>query len=193
MSLNLDLGGSDLIVNSIAVGATAPGQAGTVLSGSEITVLDSVTPGTAAASKALVLNSSKGISTITTLGVTTENVGTSNVATQLNLAAASSIKTNAAAITATSNVGTMTGSWAATVTTPALTTAAGSSQTEVLTLTGVAAGDIVLLSKAGGTNTRAYSMSAVTTSNTITVTITNTEASNALNGTIIFNVLWLKA
>ncbi len=71
MTLNWDMGGNDLIVNTVSVGATAPGQAGTSLSGSELTVLDGITPGTALASKALVLNSSKGIATITSATITT--------------------------------------------------------------------------------------------------------------------------
>ena len=41
------------------------------LSGTELSALDGITPGTATASKALVLNSSKGISTITTATITT--------------------------------------------------------------------------------------------------------------------------
>ena len=48
----------------------------TVISAAEIGVLDGVTPGTAAASKALVLNSSKGISGITSLASTSIAVGT---------------------------------------------------------------------------------------------------------------------
>lgn len=82
MTQNWDMGGSDLIVNTVSVGATTPGQAGTSLSGAELTVLDGVTAGTAAASKALVLNSSKGISTVTSATITTltaTDVNTTNV------------------------------------------------------------------------------------------------------------------
>ena len=61
----VEFGGLDIICNTIAVGATKPGQAGTVLSGSEIVVLDSVTPGTVAASKAVVVDSSKAIAGFT--------------------------------------------------------------------------------------------------------------------------------
>jgi hypothetical protein len=56
-----DWAGLDLVVNKLRVGATAPGQTGTELSGSEITVLDSVTAGTVTASKAVVVDSSKAI------------------------------------------------------------------------------------------------------------------------------------
>lgn len=63
------------------------------LSAAEIAVLDGVTPGTATASKAVVLNSSKGISTITSATITT--------ATIPNFAGA---ETHAGAITAQSTL-----------------------------------------------------------------------------------------
>lgn len=44
---------------------------GNTLSGTELGYVDGITPGTATASKALVLNASKGISTITTATITT--------------------------------------------------------------------------------------------------------------------------
>lgn len=58
----IDLGGNDVVVDSIYVGATGPGQAGTLLSGSELTALDGVTAGTASASKAIVTDSSNELS-----------------------------------------------------------------------------------------------------------------------------------
>lgn len=79
MTQNWDMGGNDLIVNTVSVGATTPGQAGTSLSGTELTVLDSVTPGTAAASKAVVLGASKNISTITSATITTLTSPTANI------------------------------------------------------------------------------------------------------------------
>jgi len=78
-SKTVEFGGLDIICNSIAVGATKPGQAGTVLAGSELTVLDGVTPGTAAASKALVLNSSSGITTGLTLLTAATVTGTTAI------------------------------------------------------------------------------------------------------------------
>ncbi len=63
MSQKWDMAGNDLVVNGVYVGASTPGSAGTLLSGSEITVLDSVTPGTVAASKAVVVDSNKDIAT----------------------------------------------------------------------------------------------------------------------------------
>lgn len=69
---DLDYGGLDIIVNSVKVGATAPGQAGSTLSSTELGFLDGVTAGTAAASKALVLNSSSAITSgLTALTATT--------------------------------------------------------------------------------------------------------------------------
>jgi hypothetical protein len=61
MSQDIDLGGNTLIVEDIKVGATAPGQAGTSLSSTELTLLDGVTAGTATASRVLSLNSSKAL------------------------------------------------------------------------------------------------------------------------------------
>lgn len=60
---DMDYGGLDLICNQVKVGATAPGQAGTVLSGAEIAVLDGVTAGTVTASKAVVVDSNKDAAT----------------------------------------------------------------------------------------------------------------------------------
>lgn len=56
-----DMAGIDLIVNNLRVGATAPGATGSLMSGSEITVLDGVVAGTVTASKAVVVDASKNI------------------------------------------------------------------------------------------------------------------------------------
>lgn len=66
-STDLDYGGLDLICNQVKVGATAPGQSGTTLSGSEIAVLDGVTAGTVTASKALVVDANKAIGSLGTV------------------------------------------------------------------------------------------------------------------------------
>jgi hypothetical protein len=58
----LDFGGFTLVTKSVKVNATAPGQAGTELSAAELTFLDGVTAGTAAASKAVVADSSVQVS-----------------------------------------------------------------------------------------------------------------------------------
>jgi hypothetical protein len=74
MTTSVDMGGDDLHVNSLSIGASAPGVAGTSISSSELTVLDSVTAGTVSASKAVVVDSSKnitGFNNITTTGTLT--------------------------------------------------------------------------------------------------------------------------
>lgn len=148
MTLALDLGGNDLIVNSITTGATKPGTA--------------VATGVSAT-------------------------------TPVVIAAATTLKSNVTAVTATSNIATVT-NYLLQVTTPSLTTASGASQTEVLTLTGLASTDIAFVEWAGGTNTNAtFNVAAVCTANTCTLTIFNVHGSAALNGTLIFNVWILKA
>lgn len=64
----IDFGGNTVTVNTLRVGATKPGQAGTELAGSEIAVLDGVTAGTVTASKALVVGADKELGN---LGATT--------------------------------------------------------------------------------------------------------------------------
>lgn len=146
MTLALDFGGNDLIVNSITTGVSTPGGAVT------------------------------GSST-----------------TPLALPKATTLKSNVTAVTATSNIATVT-NYILQVTTPSLSTAAGAAQTEVITLTGLAATDIAFVQLAGGTSTVTdVQISAVCTTNTLTITITNTGPSAALNGTIILNVWILKA
>lgn len=74
------------------------------------------------------------------------------------------------------------------VTTESLTTTAGNSATLVITNNKVKAGDTVQVTMMGsGTNTRNYTYTAeVTADSTITVKIKNIEASNAFNGTFLF-------
>jgi len=94
--------------------------------------------------------------------------------------------------TLSSNAATVT-KYAVQVTTEALTTAAGASQACTLTLTGVSATDLAMVQLVGGTNTRLHLQTyAACTTNTVTVTIANIGPTNAVNGTIIFNVFVLK-
>ncbi len=75
------------------------------------------------------------------------------------------------------------------ITTESLTTAAGASQDITLTNSTIVSGDIIMISKQGGSNTRRafdYDVTATGTG-TATITIYNTEPINALNGTLIFN------
>lgn len=104
MTLNWDMGGNDLIVNTVSVGATGPGQAGTSLSGSELTVLDGVTAGTATANKALVVGANKQIGTIalTTLaGTATLAPVVMTAGTNLTTAAAGALEFDGTAFYAT--------------------------------------------------------------------------------------------
>lgn len=73
----VDLSGNDLTIDRVYVGASTPGAAGTLLAGSELTVLDGVVAGTATASKAVVLGSSKEIATLgaVTMGALTASTG----------------------------------------------------------------------------------------------------------------------
>lgn len=167
MTLTYDLSGNDLVVNSITTGAAAGSPTGGTAfpSASNVDTLD-------------------GAQTIT---------GVKTLSANPAFTVGKTIKSNVAATTMTSNAATVT-SYFLQCTTPALTTAAGASQAEVITLTGVAATDIAFVTVAGGTNTRKnLNLEAVCTSNTVTVTIYNSEPTNAVNGTIIFNVWILKA
>lgn len=204
MAQNIDYGGNTFVVEDIRVGATAPGQAGTAISTTELGFIDGVTAGTAAANKALVLNGSSAITTgLSALTVTTITPTTiagtpafSGVATfnaNPTFGAGFTLNLDSQTSTLVSNAATIT-KYAAVVTTESLTTAAGASQALTITLTGVAAGDLAFVQAAGGTNTRKnYTYEAVTSTNTITVTVYNTEPTNALNGTLIFNLWVVKA
>jgi hypothetical protein len=165
MTLNYDLSGNDLIVNSISTGAASGGTGTTFPAAANITTT----------------NTAQTVSAVKTFSA--------NPA----LTVGNTIKSNVAATTLTSNAATVT-SYFLQCTTPSLSTAAGASQAEVITLTGLAATDLVFLTPAGGVNTvQDYNMVAVCTTNTLTVTIYNTGPTAALNGTIIFNVMILKA
>ena len=117
--------------------------------------------------------------------------------TSIVLGAGAVIDVDYAAVSATGNDTTQTATITkacGTITTGALTTAAGGSTDVALTLTGVVAGDPVFVSKCGGTNTRTVDdYSVITTTNTITVTLRNIDLISALNGTVKFNYLHLKA
>lgn len=193
----IDMGGNTLVVDGLRVGATAPGQAGTELTGTEITYLDGLTPGTATASKAVVLDSSKGIATITSATITTLTsttiAGGPTFSVTPTLGTGTTINLDSNTATTSSNAATIT-KYAVVVTTESLTTAAGSSQALTLTLAGVAAGDLAFVTGAGGGNTREHiAYKAITSTNTVTVTVSNIGPTNALNGTLIFNLWVLKA
>ncbi len=225
MSQNWDMGGNTLICENIKVGATAPGQAGTELSGTELLYLDGVTAGTATASKAVVLGASKEISTITTATITnlTSTAATLTTVTPATIAGTPSfsgaptfaststftgaptfnsdpiigvgktLNLDSGTATLSSNAATLT-TYAAQITSEALTTAAGASQAFALTLTGIAATDLAFVTPCGGTNTREHIVyKAICTTNTITVTVSNIGITDAINGTVKFNLWVVKA
>ena len=183
MTTLVDLGGNTLITENIRVGATGPGQAGTDISSAELTFLDGAAATNAGTNKAMITGTSGAL---TVAGVATFNANpTFGAGYTLNL------DSNTA--TLSSHAATLT-KYACVVTTEALTTAAGAAQAFTLTLTGVAAGDLAFVQAAGGTNTREhYVYKAVTSTNTVTVTVNNIGPTNALNGTLIFNLWVLKA
>lgn len=99
----IDLAGDDLIVNNLYTQATAQGQAGTIL---QATAIEGVTAGTAAASKAVVLDANTAVSGIKNV---TLAAGTATVAplvltagTNLTTAAAGAVEFDGTAFYATS-------------------------------------------------------------------------------------------
>lgn len=108
---------------------------------------------------------------------------------------ADKVSADSTTATLSSNAATIT-KYAAKITTESLTTAHTASQALTVTLTGVAAGDLAFAVIAGGTNTGGLPIIAkcVTTTNTVTITLTNQAlTTNAFNGTFIINLLVLKA
>lgn len=119
--------------------------------------------------------------------------GTQTINGQLTLGAGSTFKLNTDAQTASSNAVTTTAQGGV-VTTESLTTAAAATQAITINKAGVVASDQAFANVAGGTNTRAVIVqSVVCATGTITVTLRNIEASNALNGTVKFNWHYQKA
>lgn len=96
-------------------------------------------------------------------------------------------------LTLVSNAGTTT-KWATVVTSEALTTAHTASASLVVTKVGVDAGDLAMVSLVGGTNTGGVPLfKAVCTADTVTITLLNAAiATNAFNGTFIFNLIIFK-
>lgn len=115
-------------------------------------------------------------------------------ATALTFAAGGTIDGDTGTGTCSSNAVTIS-KMGGIVTTESLNTAGGASQAITITNTTVAAGDLILIGRQGGTNsnTQNYTINAVATTNTITATIYNNTAATALNGTIIFSFLVIKA
>lgn len=101
--------------------------------------------------------------------------------------AANFVLTSSADGTEAANAVTASG-FAGVITTSALTTAASASYAITWTNTKIAATSKVMISPAGGTNTRVnFNWSVVSGAGSATLTLYNTEPANALNGTIILN------
>lgn len=190
-----DLRGNTLIVTDLKVGATAPSDAGTSLSSTELAFTDGVTAGTATASKAVVLGASKEIATITTATITGLTSTTAAITTPtftglVTHGAASTTTSNASAVTCSSNAATTTTQYTK-ITSESLTTAHTASQALVITYTGTASTDYAVATIIGGTNTQGVPvLKTACTTNTVTITIQNNAiATNAFNGTFI---IWLQ-
>ena len=96
------------------------------------------------------------------------------------------------AVTLSSNAGTLSKT-AGKITSESLTTAAGSSVTFTITNTLVAAGDIIMVTRNGGTSTNGTpTYNVVPGDGSFTIVLTNRHASAAFNGTFIFSFLLLK-
>jgi len=95
--------------------------------------------------------------------------------------------------TLVTNAATIT-KYASRITTEALTTAHTAAASLVITKVGVATGDFAMISAAGGTNTGGVPVfNAVCTTDTVTITLHNNAiATNAFNGTFIFNLVIFK-
>lgn len=157
-------------VNSVA-GFEVNGTAITATP-SELNTLTGVTAGTAAASKAVVLDANKGIAGIVNISVDT---GTKTAA-------------------ATAGAATLNKTQGA-ITSEALTTAAGSDYVLTLTNSAVAAADMVIAEVQNGTNTtEGLSVHRVQpASGSCVIRVRNTHAADALNGTIVIKFLVIKA
>ena len=104
------------------------------------------------------------------------------------------LDTVGATVTLVTNAGTLA-KRAGTITTEALTTAAGVAQALVLTFSELAVGDLVFLSRMGGTSDEGTleALNGVITADTLTITLENRHASAAFDGTFIIAYLIVKA
>lgn len=156
---------------------------GIAVTSTEFGALASATNANSGTGKAMITGTSGAL---TVSGVATFNANPT-------FGAGFTLDLDSSTATLTSNAVTIT-KYACQVTSESLTTAAGASQAFVITLTGAAATDLAFVTRAGGTNTRKnFAYDAVMTSNTCTVTLYNNEPTNAINGTLIFNLWIVKA
>lgn len=161
-----------LYAESLVVGAAGSQK---TITGTELAAVDNITLGTAEASKVVSTDASINVAGLNVVGI-------------------ARIDLDSATATLSSNAATIT-KWSAVITTESLTTAHTASQALVITKVGVAAGDIAVVNKVGGTSTGGIPIfSAVCTTDTVTVTILNAaKSTDAFNGTFIFNLIVFKA
>jgi hypothetical protein len=163
LALNVD----DITVTNLFVGTTG-------ISASEIALVDGVTAGTAAASKAVTTDASVNVAGLNVVGI-------------------ARVDWDSGTATCSSNAATIT-KWTAVITSESLSTAAAASQALTITKVGTAAGDLAFVQLAGGTNSAGTPIvNAVCTTDTVTITLKNQHASAAFNGTFILNLCIFKA
>lgn len=110
----------------------------------------------------------------------------------LRLDGGSALEVETGAVTLSSNAGTLS-QLAGKITTEALTTAAGAAETLTITNTLVAATDIIILTRNGGTSDEGTPEVTVTPgSGSFVITLENRHASAAFDGTFIFGFLVIK-
>lgn len=151
MAQNIDLGGNTIVCADLKVGATAPGQAGTSISSSELGFIDGVTAGTATASKAVVLGASKEISTITTATIT--NL-TSTTVTPTTIAGGAFSTMFTIPVATVAAAGSAQGDAAAIAT--GFTLVTGADDTKGVVLPAAAAGKVCIIKVGDGADLKVY-------------------------------------
>ena len=215
----IDLGGTDVTVNRLLVGATGPGQVGTDITTTEgATTINAGASGTAGTLNVFPSTASKGTftltatnntgNTITTLknaamgqatviSIPDPGTSTANVLLDTGVNASSTVTqlhvdSGTKTASATSGAATLNKT-AGAVTSESITTAAGSTYTLTLTNSAIAAADQVMVSLANGTNTGGtLSLVSVTPASTSVVIIVKNIGASAFNGTIVISYVVFK-
>lgn len=169
-----------------------------LLSSTEAGYLDGVTAGTAAASKAVVLDGSKGVSTITSATITTltsTTVAASGAVTSSGPTAGLGYATGAGgAVTqiTSASTGVTLSKVTGQITTVALTTAAAAEEVFTVTNTTVAATDVVVLTTTyAGAGTPLVFCKKVA-AGSFDISITNLHAASALDALMVINFAVIK-
>lgn len=175
-SKSVDYEGLDLRCESLTVNGTA-------FSATDSAYLGSVTPGTVAASKAVIVDANKDVAEFRNLTATNHIIGVGGT-----------INADSSTATATAGAATLS-KMAGVVTSEGLTTAAAAAYTLTLTNTVIAATDLVFVSVANGTNSAGIPVVGRVTpgSGSCTILIENQHGADAFNGTIKISFLVIKA